>query len=338
MNRDLQYDAITFGQNQDFDLWSVSQDNFDLAIQAVPYLTSEISIPLGVNCTLIGTQSIELATIENIDETVLFILEDTQLGVFHSLRQGPYVWENNQVTLGTSRFILHIKPAVSVIPTSTTCTGQDATVTLIGNPSWSFTINEQSGQIEDTVIVIISQPGLYNLNLINGTYIVNKTLNIETPEIVQTQITTNVSTLFVDEQIEIFNITTGADSIFFDYGDGSPITTNELYQYAQAGVYTCRIIARNQDCEAQDQIVLNVIDFPASITENIEERQLLIYPNPNDGVLNIMSDRVERVKIYNTVGQLLKDEVVNKNMIIDDLDSGVYFVVIGNQRFRMFMN
>jgi hypothetical protein len=51
-----------------------------------------------------------------------------------------------------------------------------------------------------------------------------------------------------------------------------------------------------------------------------------------------MSDRVERVKIYNTVGQLLKDEVVNKNMIIDDLDSGVYFVVIGNQRFRMFMN
>ena len=338
LDRDLQYDAITFGQNQDFDLWSVSQDDFDLAIQALPLLTTDMSIPLGVNCTLIGSQSIELATIENIDETVLFILEDTQLGVFHSLRQGPYVWENNQVTLGTSRFILHIKPAVSVIPTPTTCTGQDATVTLIGNPSWSFTLNEQSGQIEDTVIVTISQPGLYNLNLINGTYIVNKTLNIQSPELVQTQITTNVSTLFVDEQIEIFNITTGADSIFFDYGDGSPITTNELYQYSQAGVYTCRIIARNQDCEAQDQIVLNVIDFPASITENSEERQLVIYPNPNDGVLNILSDRLEIVKIYNTVGQLLKDEVVNKNMIIDDLDSGVYFVVIGDKRFRIFMN
>lgn len=338
MNRDILYDAITFGQNQDFDIWTVSQDNFDLAIQAVPYLTTEMSIPLGINCTLIGNQSIELAIIENIDETVLFILEDTQLGIFHSLRQGPYIWNNNEITLGTSRFILHIKPAVSVITTSTTCTGQDATVTLIGNASWSFTLNDESGQIEDTVIVEISDPGLYNLNLINGNYIVNRPLNIETPEIVQTQITTNVSTLFVDEQIEIFNITTGADSIFFDYGDGSPITTDEVYQYTQAGLYTCRIIARNQDCEAQDQIVLNVIDFPTSINENKEEQHLIIYPNPNDGVLNIMSDRLERVKVYNTVGQLLKDEVVLKKIIIDDLDSGVYFVVIGDKRFRIFMN
>ena len=337
MNRDLQYDAITFGQNQDFDLWSVSQDNFDLAIQAVPYLTSEISIPLGVNCTLIGTQSIGLGTIENIDETVLFILEDTQLGVFHSLREGDYVWENNEVTLGTSRFILHIKPAVILNSTQTSCTGQDATITIIGNSNWNYSINGESAQIEDTVVVNITDPGLYTLNLINGNYMISKLISITTPQLVQTQITTNVTNLFVDEQIEIFNITTGADSIFFDYGDGSPITTNELYQYPQAGVFTCKIIARNQDCEAQDQIVLNVVDFPNTISE-INSQDLLIYPNPNSGVLNITSNRIERVQIYNSVGQLLKDEVVFKKMTVEDLNTGIYFVQIGQNRFRMFMN
>jgi hypothetical protein len=337
MNRDLQYDAITFGQNQDFDLWSVSQDNFDLAIQAVPYLTSEISIPLGVNCTLIGTQSISLGTIENIDETVLFILEDTQLGVFHSLREGDYVWENNEVTLGTSRFILHIKPAVILNSTQTSCTGQDATITIIGNSNWNYSINGESAQIEDTVVVNINDPGLYTLNLINGNYMISKLISITTPQLVQTQIITNVTNLFVDEQIEIFNITTGADSIFFDYGDGSPITTNELYQYPQAGVFTCKIIARNQDCETQDQIVLNVVDFPTTISE-INSQDLLIYPNPNSGVLNITSNRIERVQIYNSVGQLLKDEVVFKKMTVEDLNTGIYFVQIGQNRFRMFMN
>jgi hypothetical protein len=337
MNRDILYDALMFGQNQDFDLWTISQDNFDLAIQAVPYLTSEISIPLGVNCTLIGTQSIGLSTIENIDETVLFILEDTQLGVFHSLREGNYVWQNNEVTLGTSRFILHIKPAIIFNYTQTSCTGEDATVTIVGNQNWNYSLNGENGSIEDTVIVQISDPGLYTLNLINGNYMVSKFINITTPNLVETQITTTVTSLFVDEQIEIFNITTGADSVFFDYGDGSPITTNELYQYSTPGIYTCRIIARNQDCEDQDQIVLTVVEFPTSIS-NINDQDVLIYPNPNDGILNINSNKNERVLIYNSLGQLLKDEVVFKKLIIEDLNTGLYFVQIGQNRFRMFMN
>jgi len=337
MDRDLQYDASTFGLNQDFDLWTLSQDDYDLAIQAVPYLTTDISIRLGVNCTLIGQQSIGLGTIENIDETVLFILEDTQLGVFHSLREGDYVWQNNEVTLGSTRFILHIRPAVIVNSTQTSCTGEDATVTIVGNPNWNYSINGESGVLEDTVVVNIDQTGLYTLNLVNGNYMVSKVVNITSPDLVQTQITTNVTNLFVDEQIEIFNITTGADSIFFDYGDGSPITTHEIYQYSFPGVFTCTIIARNQDCEAQDQIVLNVVEFPASVSE-INSEDLLIYPNPNNGILNITSNRSERVQIYNSVGQLLKDEVVNKKMNIEDLNTGLYFVQIGQNRFRMFMN
>ena len=337
MDRDPMYDAITLGQNQDFDIWTVSQDNFDLIIQALPYLTTEISIPLGVNCTLIGTQSIGLGTIENIDETVLFILEDTQLGVFHSLREGDYVWENNEVTLGTSRFILHIKPAVIVNSTQTSCTGQDGKITIIGNLNWNYSINGESAQIEDTVVVNITDPGLYTLNLINGNYMVSKLINITTPQLVQTQITTNVSTLFVGEQIEIFNNTTGADSILFDYGDDSPITTDEVYQYSLPGIFTCTIIAKNQDCVAQDQIILNVIEFPNSISE-IKSRDVLIYPNPNNGILNISSNKNERVQIYNSIGQLLKDEVVFEKMIIEDLTTGLYFVQIGQNRFKMFMN
>ena len=221
--------------------------------------------------------------------------------------------------------------------TQTSCTGQDATITIIGNSNWNYSINGESAQIEDTVVVNITDPGLYTLNLINGNYMISKLISITTPQLVQTQITTNVTNLFVDEQIEIFNITTGADSIFFDYGDGSPITTNELYQYPQAGVFTCKIIARNQDCEAQDQIVLNVVDFPTTISE-INSQDLLIYPNPNSGVLNITSNRIERVQIYNSVGQLLKDEVVFKKMTVEDLNTGIYFVQIGQNRFRMFMN
>jgi len=83
--------------------------------------------------------------------------------------------------------------------------------------------------------------------------------------------------------------------------------------------------------------VLSVVEFPTSIS-NINDEDISIYPNPNDGILNINSNKNERVLIYNSVGQLLKDEVVFKKLIIEDLNTGLYFVQIGQNRFRMFMN
>ena len=70
----------------------------------------------------------------------------------------------------------------------------------------------------------------------------------------------------------------------------------------------------------------------ASLNE-IGLRNLLIYPNPTNKILNIFHDReiIENVKIYDLHSKIVVEQNTHKsNLVLDvtNLSSGVYFIQI----------
>lgn len=83
--------------------------------------------------------------------------------------------------------------------------------------------------------------------------------------------------------------------------------------------------------EFKSQETDNMID--AEITEKEESQDILIYPNPNDGIFNISFDDSNSilVQIYNINGVMIKSECLqaNDNKIdMTDNPSGVYLLRI----------
>src|SRR5690606_13120200 len=64
--------------------------------------------------------------------------------------------------------------------------------------------------------------------------------------------------------------------------------------------------------------------------EKLDRAQLVYYPNPTQGILNIRyTDTIEKVEIYNTIGQLVATQEFSSNQIAVDmhqLSNGTYLL------------
>ena len=73
-------------------------------------------------------------------------------------------------------------------------------------------------------------------------------------------------------------------------------------------------------------------DCTLDITETIvEDENVVIYPNPTDGMINISAHNISEVRVYNMVGQEVETFVTDENQCIIDMSNyndGVYFVRI----------
>jgi len=69
-----------------------------------------------------------------------------------------------------------------------------------------------------------------------------------------------------------------------------------------------------------------------SIDEFNLEKEVLIFPNPSkDGVFNINTSQViEKVEVYNTMGQLINKNVLTtqNSFQLSKLYSGIYFITV----------
>jgi len=339
MERDIQYDATPMGGvNPTFDFWSKSTDNYDLKIQAVPYITDNISIPLGFNSNTTGEHTISLGNIENIDPTILFILEDRTLNVFHSLRQSDYTFTLSSSELGSERFILHIKRPVILTGNITNCLGSGGEVTISGPSDWVYNFNDQIGQLSDTIETILQNitSGLYNVILYNGSYMINQSVEVTSPTPVSISINDVLTPIYVGQEFTLDYQLQGSDSATIYYGDNSGISNSQTHTYNEPGVYSVVVMSSNSECSAIGQTTINVIYNVLSV-ENIESKNHF-YPNPTNGLIYINSNTKSLVKIYNSVGQLVKDEMVTTQMDLNDLITGMYIISINGSTNKLFIN
>ena len=71
-------------------MYAMTDDNVEVMQDALPSITADEEIPLGVTVETTGDFTFDLYEVLNIDPTSLIILEDRANGVFHDLRTGTY--------------------------------------------------------------------------------------------------------------------------------------------------------------------------------------------------------------------------------------------------------
>ena len=81
-------------------------------------------------------------------------------------------------------------------------------------------------------------------------------------------------------------------------------------------------------------------EFSYEVTADVDEdysHNTTIYPNPTDGMLNIISEEDQNVTIYNMVGQRVFEGVCERAMQIDmkHFGPGIYAVKVGNETQRV---
>lgn len=133
----------------------------------------------------------------------------------------------------------------------------------------------------------------------------------------------------------------GADSYWWDYGDGSPNDTGAftIHNYGQNGTYTVTLVVTNQ-C-GSDTATLQIVVEGISVGE-FGLSNFSLYPNPNDGVFTItgFGDFGKRatVEVINTIGMVIYTKTFSpssqQTLDIDlrGMAPGLYQLRIRNER------
>lgn len=86
-------------------------------------------------------------------------------------------------------------------------------------------------------------------------------------------------------------------------------------------------------CEAMAQEV----DFPLFLDPNIDEGNILIFPNPSSGKFNIESEKskLSGVLVFNSLGQLVCNFKIEDNnqfsLDVSFLSEGIYYITVSTE-------
>lgn len=169
----------------------------------------------------------------------------------------------------------------------------------------------------------------------------------------------NCSALFnlypdaVPHTYDIVNLSQGASTYSWDWGDGTPQDTGAYpsHTYANAGFYTiCLSITGPMACSdsycypfqlqksANSMVQVNVISTANAINEIDLRSGFFIFPNPAQDVLSVSwAKEPGLVEVFNAVGKLVyktscRDQHLSIN--IQDLAPGMYLIKAGGKTAR----
>lgn len=102
-------------------------------------------------------------------------------------------------------------------------------------------------------------------------------------------------------------------------------------EVSEPGLYFYRIIAFYQNnCQSDYvQIDVEIIDY-TGVDENIESN-VMLYPNPTSGIVNVKAESMQQVAVVNMIGQVVMIQNVDNDELTMDLsafENGMYLVSI----------
>lgn len=353
---DPQYDAKKLKGNAHISLYSKA-DGSDLAIQAIPSLTADKIVPLGIDADVNGAQTIRLKHVDNIDQTSQIILEDTKLGIFQNLRNNPvynYVFDKNS---DSQRFRLHFKAGVYMSANTESCVQNDGSIIINSSSAteWTYNVTNNEGEsisagesFTGTTQINNLTGGNYYVMLTNtfGT-VLQQTVTVPSGMPVSASISSSETTADVASTPVHFHANvSGAVDYTWDFGDGTIVTgtTDPSHVYTEPGVYTVTFIASNANCMEVKTLQINVKASTTGIA-NVDKQTFNIYPNPAKSIAMIQLNMPERelsmtLNILDAAGKVIMSrtyEGVDKKATIEvdvaDLPAGVYQLLLNGNKF-----
>ena len=140
------------------------------------------------------------------------------------------------------------------------------------------------------------------------------------------------------------NITTASSSDFVDVGTGDLHLLSSNVNAIDAGTVSadrtididCGSIISGTDIGADEYNSINSID-----SDKIAHDDIIIFPNPSRGVLNIKGNKIEKIEIYNSTGQTVYicNNCHSNNVIrISNHIPGLYFVKVTMAKHNYLKN
>ena len=96
----------------------------------------------------------------------------------------------------------------------------------------------------------------------------------------------------------------------------------------EPGYYTQ--VLDGPDCDSVIGLTLMVLE---SVTESAETN-IQVWPNPTTGTLHIETDYINKVEIYNLMGQIVLQAEKVETIDLSSLEKGVYFLIISDKSGR----
>jgi plastocyanin len=142
-----------------------------------------------------------------------------------------------------------------------------------------------------------------------------------------------------NKTVKFTNTTLGnATKWLWGFGDGATSTLkNPTYQYSNTGSFDVCLLAHATLTQCLSEPICKTISVQLVDNEDvIIENNIVIYPNPTDGVLYIKNASNVPYTVFNTLGQvLLEGNTLSEHLDLQDVTSGVYFLKIGNKVWRV---
>ena len=96
----------------------------------------------------------------------------------------------------------------------------------------------------------------------------------------------------------------------------------------EPGYYTAKL--QGADCDSVIGLTLMVLE---GVTES-SESDIHIWPNPTTGTLHIDADDIDKVEIYNLLGQMVLIAGKVETIDLSSLEKGVYFLMVSEKNGR----
>jgi len=117
-------------------------------------------------------------------------------------------------------------------------------------------------------------------------------------------------------------------------GESQDVTVTVNANNLEIGAHNATLVIRSNDGENPTVEVPVVIAVVVGINENGEQAYVSMYPNPASSAVHFNANiNINSVQIFNTVGQMVGDVVINSttgNVDISSLKNGVYFIKINS--------
>ncbi|MEA3495457.1 MAG: T9SS type A sorting domain-containing protein, partial [Bacteroidota bacterium] len=135
---------------------------------------------------------------------------------------------------------------------------------------------------------------------------------------------------FYDSSTIVFN---AISQYFWYFGNGnSSIVQNPTFTYQNVGNYDVMLkVISDLGC-ADSLTKIAFINAKVNRITEIENSEILIYPNPSNGKVYIKSERkIESINLYNSLGKLILEtqDLSTKIHELDKQVKGIYFLKIG---------
>ena len=326
----------------------IVEDSFRFRKNRIPTETSQYEFPIEIDVEFAGQYTLNVTDLPNF--STCQSIEDLVTGDVMRLDEN-FSYTFTQTDLNpTRRFLVSVSNPITAI------NAQAASCFDSENGSAEFEISSAFGNYSllvdnangDNVFSAFDTAGVVNLSdLKAGVYSVlieNSDFSCSIDEQFEifepSQIVSDFSISNLQpnvhpsasESVSFTNNSSGASQFSWNFGDGSPISTdvNPTHLYTEAGTYSVVLSAGNgnQDCDQSfTSLVQAVNNAPAS---TLEAKDLKPYSmTVGEDIKFNFDEDVERVSVLNTLGQeVYNNKNINNQLDIRLIENGVYLINI----------